>query len=271
MLVDLRARLATCIRLRDQLIATIDMYGLDVVIATLRQTPEFVAEETERRISELPDGTVRATLYSDTTMREPALMKIEAALTIDGGSMILDLRGSSPEIANRPINCPYSGVSTGVLLGLMHFVWPDLPKSAAILENLNIITDTESIFDASYDVPIALNMHCVFKLITCTEILFSKLAYSVPEKHATIKAPWYNQPAGMMYGGETQHGSMVGNVCADLNGMGGGARHHRDGERFPLWLDRVKNGVSVRARRPGGLRHGRLRDAAAHNRSGPRL
>lgn len=230
MLVDLRARLATCIRLRDQLIQVLDTHGSDVVIATLRQTPEFVGEETARRIQEMPNGTARTTLFSDTTMREPALMKIEAALTIDDNRMILDLRGSSPEIANRPLNCPFSGVSTGVLLGIMHFVWPDLPKSAAILENLEILTDPESIFDASYDVPIALNMHCVFKLITATEILFSKLAYSVPEKYATVKAPWYNQPAGMMYGGETQHGSTVGNLCAELNGMGGGARHHLDGE-----------------------------------------
>ena len=28
----------------------------------------------------------------------------------------------------------------------------------------------------------------------------------------------------------SQHGEFVGNVCADLNGMGGGARAHRDGE-----------------------------------------
>lgn len=230
MLVDLRARLATCIRLKQQLLEAIDDYGADAVIATLRQTPEFVAMETQRRLEEMPNGTVRTTMYSDTTMREPCLMKIEAALTIDGGRMILDLRGSSPEIANRPINTPISGVSTGVLLGLMHFVWPDLPKSAAILQHLEVVTDPESVYDASYDVPIALNMHCTFKVITAVEILFAKLTHALPEKHATIKAPWYNQPAGILYGGETQHGNSVGNVCADLNGMSGGARHCRDGE-----------------------------------------
>jgi N-methylhydantoinase B/oxoprolinase/acetone carboxylase alpha subunit len=34
----------------------------------------------------------------------------------------------------------------------------------------------------------------------------------------------------LIYGGVTQHGELVGNVCADLNGMGGAARSDRDGE-----------------------------------------
>lgn len=230
MLVDLRARLATCIRLRDQLLKLIDQYGADAIIASLRQTPEFVADEAARRIQEMPDGTARVDMYADTTMREPALVKAQVSLTVKGSKLILDVRGSSPEIANRPINCPFSGISTGAMMAFMHFFWPDIPKSPAVLEHLEIITDPESIYDASYNVPIALNMHCVFKIITSLEILLSKFTYSLPNKYATIKAPWFNQPAGMLYGGETQHGSTVGNLCADLNGMGGGARHHLDGE-----------------------------------------
>ena len=43
-------------------------------------------------------------------------------------------------------------------------------------------------------------------------------------------AGWYNMIVTFIYGGVTQHGEVVGNVCADLNGMGGGARATRDGE-----------------------------------------
>jgi N-methylhydantoinase B/oxoprolinase/acetone carboxylase alpha subunit len=45
-----------------------------------------------------------------------------------------------------------------------------------------------------------------------------------------VIAPWFNQINTFLFGGITQHGEFVGNVCADLNGMGGGARAHRDGE-----------------------------------------
>ena len=43
-------------------------------------------------------------------------------------------------------------------------------------------------------------------------------------------APWFNEINTFVYGGITQSGELVGNVCADLNGMGGGARSQRDGE-----------------------------------------
>lgn len=230
MLVDLRARLATCIRLRDRLLGAIDEYGVDAVVGALRRNPEFVAEEAGRRIAEMPDGTVSVNLYSDTTMREPALVKCNISIEVKGDRMIMDLRGSSPEIANRPINTPQSGAKTGAMMALMTFIWPDLPKSPAVLENVDFITDPQSLLDCSYDVPIALNMHCFFKVITACELLLSKLLYSLPVRYSTIKAPWFNQPAGIMYGGDTQHGNSVGNVCADINGMGGGARCHRDGE-----------------------------------------
>jgi len=230
MLVDLRARLATCTRLERRLHGIVDEYGVDAAIGALRRDLEFVAEETARRIKEIPDGTVRTNLYSDTTMREPALTTCDFKMTVKGRRIEVDLRGSSPEIANRPINTPVAGSKTGVMMALMTFFWPDLPKSPAVLQNFDFVTDPESLFDCSYEMPVALNMHCSFKCITATEILLSKLTYSLPDRYATIKAPWFNQPAAMLYGGETQHGSTVGNICADINGMGGGARCHRDGE-----------------------------------------
>ena len=56
------------------------------------------------------------------------------------------------------------------------------------------------------------------------------MQYSSPEKYGSVIAPWFNQIDTFLFGSVTQHGEFVGNVCADLNGMGGGARAHRDGE-----------------------------------------
>ncbi len=230
MLVDLRARLATCIRLGEQLDAAIADYGLDAVVGTLRQTLELVADESRRRIAELPRGTVRSCHYIDSTSRETALIKINVAMTVEDGRVVVDLRGSSPEIHNRSINTPISCAKLGVMVGLMSFFWPDLPKSPAVIEHFDFVADPKSLLNCSYDVPNAQNVSTGFKIITATEVLMSKLGFQVPRKFAAIKAPWYNQPAGMMYGGETQHGHEVGNICADLNGMAGGARWNRDGE-----------------------------------------
>src|SRR6202040_4187652 len=69
-----------------------------------------------------------------------------------------------------------------------------------------------------------------FKTFGVTQALFAKIQYSCPEKYGSVIAPWFNQINTFLFGGVTQHGEFVGNVCADLNGMGGGARAHRDGE-----------------------------------------
>lgn len=231
MLVDLRARLATCIRLAHELDKAIADYGLDAVVGTMRHTLELVAEESRRRIEEMPRGTVRGQFYVDSTSRETAMLKVNVAMSVkEGGRIEVDMRGTSPELHNRSINAPIVTAKLGVMVGLMNFFWPDLPKSPAVLEHFDFFADPKSLMNCSYDVPNAQNVSTGFKMITATEVLMSKLSFQVPNKTAAIKAPWYNQPAGMMYGGETQHGHEVGNICADLNGMAGGARWNRDGE-----------------------------------------
>lgn len=230
MLVDIRARLATCIRLAESLTKTIREYGLLPVVGSMRHTLELVADETARRIQALPKGTVRAVFYVDSTTRETALLKFNVALVSEGHRVVVDMRGSAPEIANRAVNCPITASKIGLMQALMSFFWPDLPKSPALLQHFDVVADPKSLVNCSYEAPNAMNVMTGFKLITAMEVLMAKLCYSVPTKYATIKAPWYNQPAGMMYGGETQYGHEVGNICADLNGMAGGARANRDGE-----------------------------------------
>ena len=60
-------------------------------------------------------------------------------------------------------------------------------------------------------------------------------------------------------------------IIAAVDGVCAGAgRDHLDGDRPALRDARGEDRVPVRARRPGRLRHGRLRHPAAHHRPGPR-
>jgi acetone carboxylase alpha subunit len=71
-----------------------------------------------------------------------------------------------------------------------------------------------------------------FTGFTAGQHAVAKFLYSCPEKYTEVHAPtWYNMIVTFIYGGVSQHGeTLVGNLCADLNGMGGGARADRDGE-----------------------------------------
>ena len=154
MLVDLRARLATCMRLQKEFDAAVAEYGLDAVVGAMRHTSELVAEETKRRIEDLPIGTARTEIYIDSTSRETAMLKVNVAMTVKpGGRIEVDMRGSSPELHNRSINSTIVTSKVGIMVALMSFFWPDLPKSPAVIEHFDFVTDPKSLMNGSYDVP----------------------------------------------------------------------------------------------------------------------
>ncbi|WP_269620704.1 hydantoinase B/oxoprolinase family protein [Zhongshania sp. BJYM1] len=279
MLADLKARLAACCRMERRAKEHIARYGVDSVVGFLRSNVEYMRDEGRRRIAELPDGTVRTQFYIDDTMREPALMKIMYCFTVKGDKVIVDLRGSSPELFNRPINSLLSTQVLGVAITLAHHIWPDMPCAQAIIDCFEFITDPGTIADCSNEVPVALCIQPMFKIMTAAELAFAKLYFGAPVKYGKTKAGWFNQPAAIIYGGVTQHQDSCGNMCGDLNGMAGGAKCDEDGEHSiaPCFGANVDIGESEEAEEqlpfiyaiskriwPGNCGFGKFRGGAAY-------
>lgn len=279
MLADLKARLAACCRLERRGKEHIARYGVDSVIGFLRSNVEFMRDEGRRRIAELPDGTVRTQFYIDDTMREPALMKVVYNFTVKGDKVIVDLRGSSPELFNRPINSLLSTQVLGVAITLAHHIWPDMPCAQAIIDCFEFITDPGTIPDCSDQVPVALCVQPMFKIMTAAELAFAKLYFGAPKQYGKTKAGWFNQPAAIIYGGINQHQDSCGNMCGDLNGMAGGAKCDEDGEHSiaPCFGANVDIGESEEAEEqlpfiyaiskriwPGNCGFGKFRGGAAY-------
>lgn len=229
-IADIKARLAACRRLERRFHEQVAQHGVEQLIVFLRSTVEYSQEEARRRIEALPDGTMRTTFYADETMRESALVKLNYNFTVKGDKIFVDMKGSSPELYNRPINSLLQTQSIAVCLALAYHIWPDLPVSQSLLHQFEFISEPGSIVDASNEVPVALCMQPMFKAITAAEIAFSKFYFGATERHAKTKAGWFNQPQTIIYGGINQHHDSVGNMCGDLNGMAGGARCDADGE-----------------------------------------
>lgn len=227
---DLKARLAACKRMRQRFHEQMEQHSTDTMIAFLRSNIEFMAEEARSRIADLPDGTVRITQYTDDTMREAALLKMSVAITIKGDRVIYDMRGSSPEIFNRPINTLGDMAVMGAAIPFSLHIWPDMPCMQAVINQFDFVFDEGSMLNCSMAVPIALCMVTGFKYSTASEIAFSKLYYGAPKRYGKTKAGWFNQAQAIIYGGINQHYESVGNMCCDINGMGGAAKFDGDGE-----------------------------------------
>jgi N-methylhydantoinase B/oxoprolinase/acetone carboxylase alpha subunit len=144
--------------------------------------------------------------------------------------LILDFRGSSPEFLNRANNTILSSMKGMLAQEFLTFVWPDLPRNQAVFEPMKVITDTGSALNCSSDAPNAQSMMTFFPSFTAAQLAVPKFLYSAGERFTDVIAGWYNMIVTFIYGGVSQHGELVGNLCADLNGMGGAARSNRDGE-----------------------------------------
>ena len=227
---DLKVKLYSAQRIKDRLIALVDEVGREVFIASLRKSLEDIEAEARRRITELPDGTFRVNFFSDSTLRENVLLKYPCAITVKGDELIIDWRGAAPQFLNRAFNATLGTAKCGLGQALLGFFWPDLPRGISVMNPMEVLTDEGSCINPGLDAPLGQSLQGAFKTFGVTQALFAKVQYSCPEKYGSVIAPWFNQINTFLFGGVTQHGEFVGNVCADLNGMGGGARAHRDGE-----------------------------------------
>jgi acetone carboxylase alpha subunit len=243
-LQDMKAKLAAVIRMKQRIEEAINEYGVDALIATLRKTLDDTVSEVKRRLKAWPDGTVRTMAVADGTLMENILIKTNLEVTKKGDTLHFDVSGSSPEFANRSNNTiivGFKGIIAQLFLG---FVWPDMPRNQAVVAPMKFTVTHRTIFDSSYEAPNAQSMMTIFPLFTAAQIAIAKFLYSSPEKHTKVIAPWYNMIATFLYGGITQNGETVGNLCADLNGMPGGARTDRDGEHAiaPLFAAMAEQG-----------------------------
>lgn len=229
-LADMKVKLHAVMRLRERVTAIIEEFGVDYLIATMRKTLEDTEAEVRRRVAELPDGTCRINTWIDGDLREHILAKFPLAITIKGDKMTWDLRGASPELANRSINCVVASLKSCLLSNLVLYVWPDLPANQAVLSPIDVLTDRNSLIDSSDDAPNAMSLIPIFRALSTPGMVLAKFAYCLPKRYTAVNANHYNQPATFVYGGITQHLEVTGNFCADINGNGGGARENCDGE-----------------------------------------
>lgn len=227
---DMKTKLFACRRMEQRVLATIEEFGLEAVVSSMRGGLEDCKVEVLRRIREWPDGSVRSMVIADSTLRENVMIKICLEMRKQGDELICDFRGSSPEFANRANNTLLASLKGMLAQLFLVFVWPDLPRNQAVFAPIKVLTDPKSALHSSYTTPNAQSMMTFFPAFTATQQAVAKFMYSCPQKFSKLIAPWHNMIRTFIWGGITQHNEMVGNLCADLNGMGGGARADCDGE-----------------------------------------
>jgi 5-oxoprolinase (ATP-hydrolysing) len=131
-LADLKAQIAANEKGREELLAMVDQFGLDVVRAYMRHVQDNAEESVRRVITVLKDGAFRYELDNGAV--------IQVALRVDrvARRAVIDFTGTSPQLPNN-FNAPASICVAAVLYVFRTLVDDEIPLNAGCLKPLSII------------------------------------------------------------------------------------------------------------------------------------
>ncbi|HEV3312013.1 MAG TPA: hydantoinase B/oxoprolinase family protein [Chloroflexota bacterium] len=132
----------------------------------------------EQRLKELPKGVFEARLNIDDDGFGGDQLPVMVKVSITDNEFICDFTGSAPQ-ARGPINCSYTGLSTGVRCLWLAISEPRYPVNEGIFAPVRMICPPGTVFTASKPAPTA----CYWEsLLYVTDLVWAALAAHFPNR-----------------------------------------------------------------------------------------
>ncbi|MFT4268983.1 MAG: hydantoinase B/oxoprolinase family protein [Xenophilus sp.] len=139
-IADLQAQIAANEKGREELLAMVRYFGLDVVRAYMRHVQDNAEESVRRAIGRLRDGRFTVSLDNGA--------QVSVALTVDPAarSATLDFTGTSAQLPNN-FNAPRAVTTAAVLYVFRTLLDDDIPMNAGGLKPLTLIVPEGSMLN----------------------------------------------------------------------------------------------------------------------------
>lgn len=217
---DMHAQIAACRTGEQQLGALYDRFGGE----TIRAATDAIFAQSERldrtAVARVPDGeyVAEGALDSFGPGGDPVPVKVK--VTVTGDEMTIDLAGSSPQTPGC-MNCGMAQTISAARLAYKFLFNPDVPVTGGTFQNLTVLADERSVFDARE--PAACQYYYPH-LGLMIDLFIRALAPALPD---VVVA---GQPADamniMFTGRQPETGAPF--VCGEATAVGWGA--HADGD-----------------------------------------
>jgi N-methylhydantoinase B len=222
-LKDIQAMIAVCRAGEAYVHEILGKYGRDTVLDATRVYLEQSERRTRAELARIPSGTYRAVAHFDNdgiTLDRP--VRVEMAITIDGGSMTVDFEGSSPQVAG-PFNCGDAITISACRLLIKCLTTPLAPVDEGCFRPLSVRIPARSVLACEEPAPTARYYVPINLLI---DLGLRALSEAMPDR---IPAGSYgDQMPTIAFGTHPDTGRLF--IQGDLNAGGTGARPTWDGE-----------------------------------------
>jgi 5-oxoprolinase (ATP-hydrolysing) len=140
---DLRAQIAANEKGREELLAMVELFGLDVVQAYMRHVQDNAEESVRRVITRLRDGQFEYRLDNG------ALIRVRIAVDRERRAATIDFSGTSAQLPNN-FNAPTAVCVAAVLYVFRTLVDDEIPLNAGCLKPLEIVIPPGSMLNPEY-------------------------------------------------------------------------------------------------------------------------
>ena len=220
---DLDAQLAACKRGMQRLEELADAHGTATLLASMETLLETTARRAEAAFREWPARTVTAEGFMDDQGFEGTPpIRVHARVSVDDGTLVVDLSGSSPQVGSG-MNVPIASTHAGTYFAVRAFLGPTVPQNAGLTSRVRVIAPEGGFFNPTFPAALSARHLAVQRL---TDVLIEALCDLLPER--SVAASQVSFPALVFQAVDPRSGRLT--LLADILGGGGGARRDAPGD-----------------------------------------
>jgi N-methylhydantoinase B/oxoprolinase/acetone carboxylase alpha subunit len=227
--LDLKARLAVCLRLRARLLREAEQRGPDTFAAGMRATIEHGAQQARYRLRQVHDGVYRSVAFLDTVGVQEGLIRLPVELHKRGDELIIDLSGASPEPGVGPFHLRWHLARAATAAALFPTIFRGLRWSIGMFDPIKVIAPPSIVNAVDRDVGTGSGSHTGRVVVQAINLALARMIFPGPYRDA-VTAPFAENLLLLQFGGKDRHGFPLAGGPANGNATGQGARFDADGE-----------------------------------------
>jgi N-methylhydantoinase B len=230
--LDLRAKIAANVRIRERVLEVVERHGGATVEAAMQAVISYTVQKLRTRLRELPDGTWYDTAWLDYNDRgETSYYACHLAMTKRGEHLTFDFSGSSQQ-AQGVINCSIATLEAMVLQTVLADLCFGLPWCpAAVLRVMDVRVEPGTFVSAVWPAAVSKSTSAASQTARqSVNLCLSKLFAASEKYRSRLLATCQGYNAVQELGGIDQRGEPFAAPIIDVSLSGGyGARSFRDG------------------------------------------
>ena len=191
---DVMAQLSALRQGEHDFLRLVDQYGLEDLKSYMTDIIDYTERLTRAEIDALPNGSWEFTDYIDGDGINPDPIAIKVRVTIEGGEMLVDFTGTSPQ-AKGSINPNFAFTQSCTYAVIKCLTNPNITANAGFFRPIKVVAPPGCFVNPQHPAPVAARGLGGFRV---THAVFGAMAKALPDK---VPAAWGGGEIGTSFGG----------------------------------------------------------------------